>query len=665
MLSDLLEDDLSETHLGLSTGARAHLDRFRTYIRGFYTAKFGRFPPPPADSRCSTIFRPEVYCVMRMDFEALYEYLVDERYTTVDNSHPVAQGGICALQSVHAFDLRHNTTPLPHPLPLLPTPLKGKVSRSRIGLAWSTGNNRTEGGGKVRPDQRLVAHASVMKATNSTKVHLLENGLVLAYRKFEEDFILAPHKAGRAERSSLSQSDARKVRWLLVYSTYQTIRNCTEVPTEVTYQEGVDYHLAVSAKGLLPWQIQVQDGVPSSPRSVSDAIAMDTPLLASEARRPSINAIPYVLQLESASQLSSVGLEIKPDVDYYALTHRAASQSRERSTLEETRDLTDSSRTKSLTRSLSLRRSMSIFRNTSNQRPLTAEEVTRATPSRKLPQGPYKSVHHEIVVHGYGNGTNETTKINKSTEGGDTLPDQKDLSRYPPYLEVVTTSTASRSASTSSTSSQGSVFSSLSISGKSDSTSPTTVGGSPRSSRHSSYKWENGDAARAPADTTEYCESPSTISPQICDNPPLPIRRQSTRNSIRKMFSSDDVLATPSKPELPSVPRRNSSRFGNKTSTSKRWTLIDAVAPLRERNDDSDAEQDLDQALPRARKPSRYRRKASALVLADDHKLDVLSDSSDHEWEIAVHSAADVSPPWSWEQFTDLGGFQPITPTRE
>lgn len=665
MLSDLLEDDLSETHLGLSTGARAHLDRFRTYIRGFYTAKFGRFPPPPADSRCSTIFRPEVYCVMRMDFEALYEYLVDERYTTVDNSHPVAQGGICALQSVHAFDLRHNTTPLPHPLPLLPTPLKGKVSRSRIGLAWPTGNNRTEGGGKVRPDQRLVAHASVMKATNSTKVHLLENGLVLAYRKFEEDFILAPHKAGRAERSSLSQSDARKVRWLLVYSTYQTLRDCTEVPTEVTYQEGVDYHLAVSAKGLLPWQIQVQDGVPSSPRSVSDAIAMDTPLLASEARRPSINAIPYVLQPESASQLSSVGLEIKPDVDYYALTHRAASQSREQSTLDETCDLTDSSRTKSLTRSLSLRRSMSIFRNTSNQRPLTAEEVTRATPSRKLPQGPYKSVHHEIVVHGYGNGTNETTKINKSTEGVDTLPDQKDSSRYPPYLEVVTTSTASRSASTSSTSSQGSVFSSLSISGKSDSTSPTTVGGSPRSSRHSSYKWENGDAARAPADTTEYCESPSTISPQICDNPPLPIRRQSTRNSIRKMFSSDDVLATPSKPELPSVPRRNSSRFGNKTSTSKRWTLIDAVAPLRERNDDSDAEQDLDQALPRARKPSRYRRKASAPVLADDHKLDVLSDSSDHEWEIAVHSAADVSPPWSWEQFTDLGGFQPITPTRE
>ncbi|KAG6364161.1 hypothetical protein INS49_005759 [Diaporthe citri] len=205
MLGDLLETELSEAHLGLSTGARAHLDRFRNYIQGFYTTKFGYFPPPPAQGGHSTVFKPELYNTLKADFEALYEYLVDERFTTAGNSPFEAQGGLCTLQSVQAFDSRNKFSPLEHPLPLLPETPRSKESR-RMSMPWQLVAAARAGDGKLRPDQRLVVHAALMKATNHTKVHLMENRLVLAYRQFEESSVLTSHKANR----SVSQVDARK-----------------------------------------------------------------------------------------------------------------------------------------------------------------------------------------------------------------------------------------------------------------------------------------------------------------------------------------------------------------------------------------------------------------------------------------------------------------------
>ncbi|KUI65113.1 hypothetical protein VM1G_00070 [Cytospora mali] len=665
MIHDLLEKELSEAHLGLSTSARTHLDRFRAYIHSYYLAKFGHFPPPLADPKFSTIFKPEVYRIMRVDFEALYEYLVDERYTTTDNSPQVAQGGLCTLQSVQAFDTRRRFTPLPHPLPLLPAPPKGKESRSRISIHWSVSTNRTDGEGKLRPDQRLIAHAATMTATNRTKVHLLENGLVLAYRKFEENSIFAPQKVNRLGKLGLCQGDARKVRWIFVYAMYQTLRDCTEVSPEVKCQERVDYHLSASTKGPLPWEAQVQDDAHPFPMAISEGADADKPLLASKERRHSINALPLDMSLvmppETSSESSTSGFEIKPDIDYFALTHRDENQSKGGPTLIEPIATSSLSRSRSLARNISLRRSVSKIRNSSNKHTLQKGEK-RVIPSHKMPHSHRMSMHHEIIIHGYGNGTNSITNANESAKSVD-VPDLKDARKSSPCLEVDTAQLAGRSASTSSTSSYGSVTSSLSTGDKSNSTTPTTVGRSPCSSRNSSYNWDNPDNFEPLADTTGSSEIPMTADQQNSESLTIPVRRQSTRKSMRKIFSSDDMLAAPPTVEPPPLPRRNSKRFSNIPSTSKRWSLIDIVAPLRERDDDSDSDSDLEIATPRSWKARGSWRRTPAPANVEEEDGDAVLDSSDQEWEMSMHSAVEVSPPWSWEQFADLGGLQPASPT--
>lgn len=703
LLGDLLETELSEAHLGLSTGARAHLDRFRSYIQGFYTTKFGYFPPPSALAGHSTIFKPEVYHILRADFEALYEYLVDERFTVDSNSPFEAQGGLCTLQSVQAFDSRNRFSPLVHPLPLLPETPRSKESR-RMSMPWQLVAAARAGDGKLRPDQRLVVHAALMKATNHTKVHLMENRLVLAYRQFEESSVLTPHKVNRA----VSQVDARKVRWLFVYAMHQVLRNCADVPREVKFTDRVDYHLGVSTKGLPPWEAREQSIAHPSLRSASDGAAYHKakPPLAFAARGRSISAIPlatsFVLPPVKTPLLETISTEIQPDIDYFALTHRDESPSSGRGKQgDPTTPLAHSrSRSRSLTRAMSLRRSLSIFRTPPSQR-TTPVEQEPSTPTRR--PSSRNSMYQEIVVHGYGNGTNGATNKSTSKEDLDVLPDIKESSKPTPALKVVTTPTTTttcRSASTSSTSSYVSALSSTSTShtNSSASTTPTTVDGSPSSTRFFRQKWDSTlpDIAGSP-------EAPVTVPaqtqppPQQQQQPPtppqydsltFPLRRNRTRKSIRAMYSNDDMLASTPKAEPqqappPPLPRRSSKRFRKPSGgASKRWSLIEVVSSLRERGSaaNSDAEDSDEGTWGLAPSPLRItktiRRPGTAGQVStgkDDGGGDgdvfggddaaQRRDSSD-EWEKSVVNSpvdGDVSPPWAWDQFADLGGLQDVS----
>ncbi|KAK7732577.1 hypothetical protein SLS63_004832 [Diaporthe eres] len=569
MLGDLLETELSEAHLGLSTGARAHLDRFRNYIQGFYTTKLGHFPPPPAQGGHSTVFKPDLYNTLKADFEALYEYLVDERFTTAGNSPFEAQGGLCTLQSVQAFDSRNKFSPLEHPLPLLPETPRSKESR-RMSMPWQLVAAARAGDGKLRPDQRLVVHAALMKATNHTKVHLMENRLVLAYRQFEETSVLTPHKADR----SVSQVDARKVRWLFVYAMHQVLRSCADVPREVKFTERVEYHLGVSTKGLPPWEGRGQSVTHPSLRSVSDSAAVNKvkPPMAFAARGRSISAIPlatsFVLPPVKTPLLNTYSTEIQPDIDYFALTHRDES------------------------------------------------------PSSGRGHGRHDDTHHNYM--------------------------QVRFDKFDKQLCVSAI--------------------------KWDSTLPD-IAGSPEA------------PATVLADITAQQQQQQQPSPPQYDSLTFPIRRHRTRKSIRAMYSSDDMLAsTPKAEPPPPLPRRSSKRFRKPSGgPSKRWSLAEVVSSLRERSSaaNSDAE-DSDDAWGLAPSPLRITKtirrpgtSSSRQVVAatknndgggdgegdDDVFSEQRRDSSD-EWEKSVvHSPVDgdVSPPWAWEQFADLGGLQDVS----
>ncbi|KAI1417685.1 hypothetical protein F5Y13DRAFT_201249 [Hypoxylon sp. FL1857] len=366
MVGTFLEYELSEAHLGLYAGARAHLERFRTLLQDFYAAKFGSYPPPSVNYQ-TRIFEVDVFREMKDDFEALFYYLADETFDTTQDSPFLAEGGICTWQSIKSFDTRYEFKTLFHPLPLLPKVSQENTKR----MSWLGAPMKSD---RKRKDN---THVALLAATNQ-KVDLLKNGLVRVYRQFEEDLVYLPTKADKLE--NLGPMDSRKVRWILIYATYQALRQATEVPPEVRDATDAPYHLCISTADLPPWD--EERPVCSLVRSQTDHIARNSPL--STLNRGSIRS-------PAPRQLS---LEIKPDIDYFALNHRRSSSSEAKEGSSRLRRATSwrGSLTSNLSRSLSTRRS--------------AAKLTKPHPG-KITQPIRQAQYHEIVVQGYGNGTND------------------------------------------------------------------------------------------------------------------------------------------------------------------------------------------------------------------------------------------------------------------
>ncbi|KAI3336632.1 hypothetical protein HD806DRAFT_12997 [Xylariaceae sp. AK1471] len=382
MLKTFLHDELHEANMELHPGAQAHLERFRTLLHGLYAVQFGYYPPPSIDPE-TTIFEADVFRTMRNDFEALYEFLVDEDFEIsqtspflflVDENFNVsqaskflAQGGICTLQSIKSFDTRYDYETVSHPIPLLPEVPQGKSPPRRV--SWW--NKPT----KADQSQRGNTLAALSMATNSRHLYVVKNPLVRAYRKFENDSISSPIKADKLE--NLGPTDGRKVRWILIYAIYQTLRQVTEVPAEVRDVIGVPYHLCVSTADLPPWK--EEQPVSTLVRSQSGQIT----------RYPSTVALSSL----TSSPLSSPSLEIKPDIDYYALTHQAALNTKERngSTVSMSYSFKDSFIDSVSRKYSTVRRSFDFF---------TEHEIEEARLEA------HKSPYHGIAVRGYGSGMN-------------------------------------------------------------------------------------------------------------------------------------------------------------------------------------------------------------------------------------------------------------------
>ncbi|KAK1756474.1 hypothetical protein QBC47DRAFT_186906 [Echria macrotheca] len=514
MLRNFLEEDLSETHIGLTAGGRAHLDRFRTFLLTFFTSKLGYYPPGSTDSR-SLIFEREVYCSMRQDFEALYEYLVDESFTTSGLMPALAQGGICTLQSVHGFDLRNKYPSLQHPLPLLPE-ISPTTSCRR--MSWLT---KTD---KLRPDQRVVTHAALLSATNKAEREASKNALVAAYRKFEEESIFSPHKADRHEK--LSQVDARKIRWILIYSTYQVLRDCAGAPPECHEAADVKYNIAISTANLPPWQdgnhlSVVQDKVDTTRRG----------------RRLTISA-----PITPAPASPTFSPEIKPDIDYFALTHQNEPTSRSSS------PPAIPPRCQSLNKK-SFRRSLNIFASSQCQSVVLEQSGASGLRSRA-------SSYHQILVQGYGNGTNEvqldtpegvesepTTALFLDTLEASPIqeeeePETSSLHPKPLSLAIRSPSTSSNSSANSTSKSSTSALSETATSVSSAPSPGPSGGGGPLPT--------NNQPSQSPSSTTSWTAKDALLSRKYSFK---------QRSGSATTTTNEQAAAV-----VPAVPRRSSRR---------------------------------------------------------------------------------------------------------
>lgn len=369
-LRSFLDEELSETNLGIPAVTRAHLERFRSFLLSFYSAKFGYYPP--------RVFDAGLLNTMADDFDALYELLVDSNYTASDSIPSTAVGGICTEQLVQTFDENNHFEPLPHPLPQLP-----QVETSTDGLRLLCKIPFLD---KVAPEQQQITIAALITASNWTE-KCFKNDLVQAYRRFEEDMILSPSKADKNEKISLLE--ARKVRWVLVYAVHQVLRRATRKPLEVD-GENAPYHLTASMNCIPPWS--------SAPRESKKSLRIQTDIVAVDEPAPK-----RTIKIQEAP----VGkIEIKPDIDYFALTHKSRNPSLS--------TMSDSPSPTTLSRSSSF--SMSLRRNSTIRRSLRILRRSSMSGSQSSMTPPGKPLYHEIVVQGYGNGT-QTVTVELDEEG--------------------------------------------------------------------------------------------------------------------------------------------------------------------------------------------------------------------------------------------------------
>lgn len=309
-LATFLEEELSPCHLGLTPGGREHLERFRSFLQGFYVEKFGYYPPTSPFSKLKA-FPREAYEVMANEFGHLYDFLVDETFVPGNNSPVAAQGGLCVLQSVQSFNERHFYKPLPHPLPLLPEaiaeapkPMGHRISDAVKPISRRLSLMTNIKADKNKLDTRLVTLNSLAKASNRRKTELLRCPLVRAYRIFETDCVFPNVTADK--KTHLSLADARKVRWILIYAMLQTLLCATKIPDEVRDVDAVPYCLYVSTAGCPPWQKSVSSVSGGHTRTDS------TP---SEWGNSSAElSTPYTESLVTPST-------IEPDVDYFSIKH--------------------------------------------------------------------------------------------------------------------------------------------------------------------------------------------------------------------------------------------------------------------------------------------------------------------------------------------------------
>ncbi|KAF2663996.1 hypothetical protein BT63DRAFT_117179 [Microthyrium microscopicum] len=251
-LSTFLEEDLSSARLGLTSASRNHLNRFRKFLHGFYIKKFGYWPPP-------SVFSKSLFQSMHSDFRNLYDFLVDLDSTASLADQKLASGGICVLQNVEEFDRRNGYDSLPHPLPRLPgeiPPYRRVSSQRTLSLRF---------GQRVDSSEELLTLSALTMATNTEDNKVLNSPLVKAYRTFE-------HQLSSEKVEKLSVSDARKVRWILVYCTLQMLVSVTRAPLQVRDVDGPTYPLCFDASMLPPWRMMPETPGDFDPVSPAESL---------------------------------------------------------------------------------------------------------------------------------------------------------------------------------------------------------------------------------------------------------------------------------------------------------------------------------------------------------------------------------------------------------
>lgn len=283
-ITNFLEDDFSSLLSEPST--LLHLERFRSFLHGFYVAKYGYWPPMKQKNGTHA-FPKTLYMSMYFEFRRLYEYLVDPHAseTTTDTKFGSGSG---ILQIIKEFDKRSKYSPLPQRVPLSPE-VSGSLCKKPQGFTKLFERKQN------KLDRRLAVVSALTAATNPVDLSNLDCTLVREYLRFEKSCALD-------EEDKISCVDARKVRWILIYGILQTLISVTRAPVAVQDTEGVSYPLCCQTAGTPPWQ------VPRAPTKLEPQPPTDRP----GATKPRTQQEEATFYYFSKSSVSFSSLNNKP-----------------------------------------------------------------------------------------------------------------------------------------------------------------------------------------------------------------------------------------------------------------------------------------------------------------------------------------------------------------
>lgn len=399
-ISNFLEDELSSSYLGLSEGARSHLDRFRSFLHSYYVNKFGYWPPPQGSG-----FAKSLYQSMYYEFSKLYSYLADTE--NIDIIQKAASGGICVLQNVEAFDGRHKYDPLPYQLPLLPEyDSLEKRTQSQKHMRSLRINSKD-----AKKDHKLTVRTALAAATNSGDEMITSCSLVQEYTQFEQEL-----SAKQEEKVSIT--DARKVRWLLVYGVVQSLISVIRAPPEVRDIEGPKYPLCCLTAGTPPWAYSSKSSLASPTDSPTTPSSSSTDLMAQGKEPQELDSRPMSHisihpDCETDNYFVNIPFNRRTDTDPTCVPQP----------LRPLHIRTGTSASAPVVRTSSIRKNLHLPKRFSQRR---ANSIKAPTPIKT-------NQFCEILVHGYGNGLNKATvdttyqidfDVDKSEDSRATTPAQ-------------------------------------------------------------------------------------------------------------------------------------------------------------------------------------------------------------------------------------------------
>ncbi len=240
---NFFDDKVSGSFLGLPQTARAHLERFRAFLKMVYVDRYGCWPPPGFEEES---IQQAVYAEMLTDFQNLYQHLVDpESSTNMEGTDINKTGGVCTIQNIQVFDFKHNYEPLAQPLPLMPTALEpgtNQRTKSQRRMSWNPIQKR-----KADKDAHKMREKQALMTASDRDLLIMDCDLVRKFSEFEEQSV-------DNDLEGLPLAEGRKVRWMLVYAILQVFRSVSQPPKQVRNVTDLTYSLCCRPPKKMPWQ---------------------------------------------------------------------------------------------------------------------------------------------------------------------------------------------------------------------------------------------------------------------------------------------------------------------------------------------------------------------------------------------------------------------------